>query len=219
MRPNRKLAAPFVMTVATLALPSAMSACGGSTNSDSGGAGGAGGGKGGTSGSGATGGTSATGGTGATGGIGASGGTGGGASCPPTPPSTGSYGTCSPVGIACVYDVTCHSGPSQSTYSCDGTAWSLAPASCAYPDDECSDGKHCTAGTWQPPPDPNYNPPGPCPTTAPTAGATCQPGGFGGDPPACGYPCDADGGPGWFVAHCDYPLDGGTQTWQLDACQ
>jgi len=232
MQKRKKLAAPFVITAAAFTSVGLAGACGGQSESDSGsggaggstgGAGGSGGGTGatgGTTGTGATGGTTGTGATGGTTGTGATGGTGGTGACPTTPPKTYAYGGgCTTAGLICSYDVTCHSGPDKSVYECDGANWSLAPATCANPEDECSDGKHCTQGKWYPSPDPNYNPPGPCPTSAPVHGAACKPGGFGGDPSACGYPCDKDGGAGWSVAHCDFDPDGGTPAWQLDPCQ
>lgn len=143
---------------------------------------------------------------------------GGGTSCPAAPPSI-HYDTCDQVGFSCKYSVSCHSGPHESVYVCDGQRWTVPPTPCAKPYDQCTDGTGCGPYTWHGPSNPQYNPPGPCPWTPPEHGATCSPGGFGADPSACGYPCDLDGGEGWLVARCDFSVDAEPTSWQLGACE
>lgn len=121
--------------------------------------------------------------------------------------------------------MTCQSGAVSLDFECDAYgAWRVAGATtCPQPYDSCpGTSLRCVPGTgWGFDVNYNYNPPGPCPTTAPSAGDACQPGGFGGDPDACGYPCTSAGpASGWTVLRCDFG-DGGTpaSAWTSDnAC-
>jgi hypothetical protein len=62
------------------------------------------------------------------------------------------------------------------------------------------------------------NPPAPCPAEAPVIGASCRPGGFGGDRERCGYRCP--NGDGWTIRNCVAINDSGSESiWTSDgAC-
>lgn len=141
---------------------------------------------------------------------------------------------CPPAG-ACTRQFTCASGDRTFTLHCDpfpppapagSHQWSL-DAPCELPFDHChsdvgpSPGADCVGGQWQLL-GVGGNPPAPCPMPAPTVGATCRPGGFGGDREHCGYRCPD--GVSWTVLSClARSLDAGIPdtgivpyTWQSD---
>lgn len=148
--------------------------------------------------------------------------------CPPDPPNFGSAGwqTCHlPAGKTCHYDIACQSGAVSLDFGCDELGnWQVAQQEpCREPYDSCpGTSLRCTpSADWTFEVNYDYNPPGPCPDSAPSAGDTCQPGGFGGDPEACGYACAGmDAANGWTVLRCDFSDAGSpTSTWTSDnAC-
>jgi hypothetical protein len=147
--------------------------------------------------------------------------------CPPAPPDFYGAGweTCTlTAGVSCHYDIACQSGAVSLGFACDNGTWHVAQQqACAQPYDSCpGTSLRCVPGAdWTFEVNYNYNPPGPCPPSAPSAGGSCQPGGFGGDPDACGYPCDGvDAASGWTVLRCDFSDAGSsTSAWTSDnAC-
>lgn len=149
--------------------------------------------------------------------------------CPPEFDSGYSAIAC-PLAGACMRDFTCASGDRRFTLHCDPMPppaptglhqWSLG-VPCELPFDHChsdlgpSPGADCVGGQWQLL-GVGGNPPAPCPMPAPTVGATCRPGGFGGDREHCGYRCPD--GANWTVLSClpGLPDAGITPyTWQSD---
>ncbi|MCA9597889.1 MAG: hypothetical protein KC776_31470 [Myxococcales bacterium] len=215
-----KMRAPFVVTISAAVAAGALASCGGNTVTAS------------EKGDGGPGGSDGAAGTAGSAGLGGLGGLGGssgapadaGAPCPPDPPTFGGKGwttACVPHQV-CHYDIACQSGKISLDIECDPKSsehWKVVdPLQCSQPYDSCpGTSLICSPeGGWYFYTNYDYNPPGPCPPTQPSEGAQCMPGGFGGDPSACGYPCSAAGS-SWTVMHCEF--GDGPSVWTGDgAC-
>ncbi len=131
------------------------------------------------------------------------------ADCPSAPPTFEGEGwnDCAAARAPrCHYDVTCQSGVVPLDFRCAPGGWVLdGPPACVQPYDSCpGTSLHCvpTYG-WTFEVSYDSNPPGPCPASRPSPGATCRPGGFGGDPDACGYACSGGVVAPWTVLRCE----------------
>lgn len=206
------LRTPFVVTVGSSALLGV--ACGGNVVVDPGGSGGAGT-------STATTSSNATTGTGTAVVTSSSGTTmtttGPMPECPPELPN--GYTLCDvPESVVCTYDVSCQSGNVALSFQCTDETWQVLPQMCAQPYDSCPGTELYCSGQWLLPQ--GTNPPSPCPDTAPTAGATCFAGGFGGVWEQCGYPCDDSPNAPWTVATCTSTDPNTDGMWTYDgACE